>query len=102
MPAMTTCDDSAPDASARKPGAAQPPSRLVRSSHGRMLAGVASGLAGYLGVEVLVVRIIFAALVLGGGLGLPLYLACWLLIPDEGTDQSIATEFTDDVRAWRH
>lgn len=101
---MTSSDGGTQDASQRgdRRGPALPPRRLVRISRGRMLAGVASGLAGYLGVEVLVVRIIFAALVLAGGSGLPIYLACWLLIPDEGTDQSIATEFTHDLQAWRH
>jgi len=78
------------------------PRRLVRARDGRMLAGVASGIAGYLGVDVLIVRIIFAVLALAGGAAVPIYLACWLLIPDEGSEQSIATEFASDVQAWRH
>lgn len=78
------------------------PRRLVRVRDGRMLAGVASGLAGYLGVDVLIVRIIIVVLALAGGAAVPLYLACWLLIPDEGSEQSIATEFTQDMQTWRH
>ena len=78
------------------------PRHLVRARYGRMLAGVASGIGGYLGVDVLIVRIIFAVLALAGGAGVPIYLACWLLIPDEGSEQSIATEFASDVQAWRH
>lgn len=58
-----------------------------------MLAGVASGLARYLGVDVTVVRIVLVVLAAVGGAGVPLYLAGWLLIPEEGSEQSIASEF---------
>jgi phage shock protein PspC (stress-responsive transcriptional regulator) len=50
-----------------------------------MLAGVAAGIARYLGVDVTVVRIVFAVLAVVGGAGVPLYLAGWLLIPEEGS-----------------
>jgi phage shock protein PspC (stress-responsive transcriptional regulator) len=65
----------------------------------RMLAGVASGVARYFGLDVTVVRIIFAVLAVVGGAGLPLYLAGWLLIPDEGADQSIASAFIQSVQS---
>ena len=55
-----------------------------------MLGGVAAGLARYTGVDVTIVRIAFVVLTLIGGAGIPLYLAGLLLIPDEGTDQSLA------------
>jgi phage shock protein PspC (stress-responsive transcriptional regulator) len=55
-----------------------------------MLAGVASGIADYLAVDVTIVRIAFAVLCLFGGAGLPLYLAGWLLIPEQGCGTSIA------------
>jgi phage shock protein PspC (stress-responsive transcriptional regulator) len=64
-----------------------------------MLAGVASGVARYFGLDVTVVRIIFAVLAVVGGAGLPLYLAGWLLIPDEGADQSIASAFIQSVQS---
>ncbi len=66
---------------------------LRRPVHDRMLAGVASGIARYLGVDAAIVRIVLVVLTFAGGAGLPLYLAGWLLIPEEGTDQSIASEF---------
>ena len=47
-----------------------------------MIAGVAAGVADYLGVDPTVVRIVFVVLAFVGGTGLPLYLAGWLLIPD--------------------
>ncbi len=57
-----------------------------------MLAGVAVGLADYFDVDPTLVRIGFVALTLLGGLAVPLYLAGWLLIPEEGSDVSVAEE----------
>ena len=63
---------------------------LRRPFEDRMLAGVAAGLGRYFGVDTTIVRIVFVVLTLVGGAGIPLYLAGLLLIPDEGSDQSIA------------
>ena len=71
---------------------------LRRPIHDRMLTGVAAGLAGYFGVDVTIVRIAFAVLTVVGGAGIPLYLAGLLLIPEEGSDQSIAAEFFESRR----
>jgi len=57
-----------------------------------MLAGVAAGLAQYLDIDVTIVRIVLVVLAIAGGAGVPLYLAGWLLIPEEGAEQSIASE----------
>ena len=65
---------------------------LRRPVDDRMLAGVASGVARYIGVDVNLVRITFVVLAFLGGAALPLYVAGWLLIPEEGADQSIAGE----------
>jgi phage shock protein PspC (stress-responsive transcriptional regulator) len=75
------------------------PQPLRRPFQDRMLAGVAAGAARYLGVDVTIVRIAFAVLTVIGGAGIPLYLAGWLLIPDEGSDQSIASEFIERLQA---
>jgi phage shock protein PspC (stress-responsive transcriptional regulator) len=66
--------------------------RLHRRRHGRMLGGVAVGLADYFDVDPTLVRIGFVALLFLGGLSVPLYLAGWALIPDDETDTSIAEE----------
>ncbi len=66
--------------------------RLHRGGRGRMLAGVAVGLADYFDVDPTIVRIGFVALAFLGGLAVPLYLAGWLLIPDENSDTSVAEE----------
>ncbi len=72
---------------------------LYRPFHGRMLAGVAAGVADYLGVDVTIVRIILAVLTVMGGAGIPIYLAGWLLIPEEGAGQSLASELIQSLSA---
>jgi len=64
--------------------------RLERPLKGRMVAGVAAGLAEYLDVDPTVVRVIFAAVSLFAGVGVLIYLAGWLLIPEQGEQRSIA------------
>jgi len=71
---------------------------LRRSAQGRMAGGVAAGLARYLGLDATLVRIAFLVLIIFTGAGLPLYLAGWLLIPEEGSDQSIASAFIESRR----
>jgi phage shock protein C len=68
--------------------------QLRRSSDDKMLAGVAGGVARYLNADVTLVRVIVAALVLFTGAGAALYIAAWLLIPQDGEDQSIAAAWT--------
>ncbi len=75
------------------------PQPLFRPFQDRMLAGVAVGIARYLGVDVTIVRIVLAVLTVVGGVGVPLYLAGWLLIPEEGRDQSIAADFIQSLQA---
>ena len=64
-----------------------------------MLAGVAVGLADYFDVDPTIVRVGFVALAFLGGLAVPLYLAGWLLIPDEESDVSVAEELLARERA---
>jgi phage shock protein PspC (stress-responsive transcriptional regulator) len=63
---------------------------LRRSVDGRILGGVAAGLATYFALDVTHVRLAFMALSILGGAGVPLYLAAWLLIPEHGSDLAIA------------
>jgi phage shock protein PspC (stress-responsive transcriptional regulator) len=43
-------------------------------------------------IDVMIVRIAIVVLCLVGGAGVPLYLAGWLLIPEQGSEWSIASE----------
>jgi phage shock protein C len=74
------------------------PGSLERPLAGRMLAGVAAGVAEYLDVDVTLVRIAFAVTGLLGGIGLPLYVAAWLLVPEEGSPESVADEMLARIR----
>ena len=71
---------------------------LRRPYSDRVLTGVAAGLARYFGVDVTIVRIAFVVLTIVGGAGVPLYLAGLLLIPEEGSDQSIAGAIIESVQ----
>ncbi|WP_399086983.1 PspC domain-containing protein [Streptomyces sp. BBFR2] len=60
----------------------EPPVRkLYRSADGRLLGGVARGLAGHLGLPVSWVRVVFVALFLAEGMGALLYAAFWFFVP---------------------
>jgi phage shock protein PspC (stress-responsive transcriptional regulator) len=75
------------------------PRQLSRPVHDRMLGGVAAGIARYFGADPTVARIIFAVLAVFGGAGIPLYLAGWLLIPEEGCEESIASTFVHSLQS---
>src|ERR1700747_1253049 len=79
-------------ARAQRPGLRRP----VQDS---VVAGVAAGLARYLGVDVMIIRLAFVVLTVVGGAGIPLYLAGLLLIPEEGSDQSIASSLIESLRS---
>jgi signal transduction histidine kinase/phage shock protein PspC (stress-responsive transcriptional regulator) len=87
---------TAPAADARAPQ--RPP--LVRRSDGRLLAGVANGIAAHLGVNVTVVRLVFALLLVNGVGGLA-YLALWILVPDQSDDGSGRTRLRSVGEAIR-
>jgi len=72
---------------------------LRRPFEGGMVAGVAAGLARYFGVDPVIVRIAFVVLTVVGGAGIPLYLAGLLLIPEEGTDVSIAGSIIESLQS---
>ncbi|MCB0873243.1 MAG: PspC domain-containing protein [Thermoleophilia bacterium] len=57
--------------------------RLTRSADDRVIAGVCGGLARYFKIDPLITRIAAVGLVFVGGVGIVLYLAAWLLVPDE-------------------
>jgi phage shock protein PspC (stress-responsive transcriptional regulator) len=93
-------DDPALGPGVEPPKASAPTERLHRRRHGRMVAGVAGGLADYLDVDPALVRIGFVALALLGGLAIPLYIGGWLVIPDEGGGPTVAEELLARERAW--
>jgi phage shock protein PspC (stress-responsive transcriptional regulator)/predicted membrane protein len=78
-----TTDTSPPPA---PPHTARPP--LRRSITDRKVAGVAGGLGRYFNVDPLIFRVVFVTLAIFGGSGLLLYAVGWLLVPEEGDNES--------------
>jgi phage shock protein PspC (stress-responsive transcriptional regulator) len=68
----------------------QEPRLLRRATQGRIFGGVATALAKYFALDVTLVRVVLVALVFFGGAGVPLYLAAWVLVPEEGSNIAIA------------
>jgi phage shock protein PspC (stress-responsive transcriptional regulator) len=71
---------------------------LVRSLRDRKVAGVAGGIADHLNIDPLLMRIAFVVSAFAGGIGLLLYLAGWILIPEEG-DQGPHRSAIDRARS---
>lgn len=55
--------------------------KLYRNTNDQMLAGVCSGLADYLDLDVTIVRLIFVALFFMGGNGFLIYIILWIITP---------------------
>ena len=69
--------------------------RLRKSDHDRLMLGVCGGLAEYLNLDSVAVRLAFVVLGLAGGLGLAVYLALAMLLP-----RALDGDF-DAARMWR-
>jgi phage shock protein C len=73
--------------------------RLYRSRKGQMVAGVCAGLAEHFGVDVNLVRLAFAVFTIIFGAGVLIYLAAWIILPEEGEDGSIAENWVNKRRS---
>jgi phage shock protein C len=67
------------------PDSSQQTRRIYRSRTDRILGGVAGGLAKYLGVDPVLIRLAFVAL-LFAGIGVLLYIVAWIIVPEEPAD----------------
>ncbi len=62
----------------------RPARPLTRLRDDRKIAGVCSGIARYLGIDVTLVRILTLVLAIcPPGIGLIFYLVCWIVMPQE-------------------
>ena len=86
-----------PDATSPHGDSFPGPPTLRRPIHGRMVAGVAAAVARYFDVDPVLVRIALVVLTFFGGSGLMLYLAGWLLIPEETAECSIGEHWLDHL-----
>lgn len=63
--------------------------RLTRAVRGRLLGGVAAGLARHLGLDPVVVRLAFMALSVGG-IGIAVYAALYFFVPNDSSEEEAA------------
>jgi signal transduction histidine kinase/phage shock protein PspC (stress-responsive transcriptional regulator) len=63
--------------------ASQPPP-LRRDRQGAVIGGVCAGFGRRLGIDPIVLRVVFIAASAAGGLGCGLYLLAWIVVPAEG------------------
>ena len=75
------------------PDAGPGPHRLRRDMQHRMLGGVAAGIARYLDIDVVIVRVAIAVLTVLGGSGALIYVAAWLLIPADDEPHPLAQQW---------
>jgi phage shock protein C len=66
-----------------KGGAMDSTRKLYRSKTDRKLAGVCGGLAQYFNIDATLIRVLFVVLAVLGGSGLVLYVALWIIVPNE-------------------
>jgi phage shock protein PspC (stress-responsive transcriptional regulator) len=78
------------DAGSEAGGDGEPRPRITRGSEHKVLAGVCEGAGRFFGIDPVIFRIVLAVLSLTGGIGLILYGMGWLVIPQEGEEQSEA------------
>lgn len=65
---------------------------ISRSRQNRILGGVAAGLAEYLSIDPLVVRILFVISGFFSGIGILLYIIMWIVVPEENITNFSATD----------
>jgi phage shock protein C len=57
--------------------------KLYRSKTDRVLAGVCGGLAEYFHLDATLIRVLFVLPAVLGGAGLVLYVAMWIIVPNQ-------------------
>ncbi len=72
--------------------------KLYRSRKDAMVAGVCGGIAEYVGIDSAIVRLIFAVLVMAGGIGVLAYFLAWIIIPEGSNDSSFEKEDGSQTR----
>ncbi len=84
-------DDEQPEhkADRARDDKADAPKRLYRNTQRGMIAGVAAGLAEYIGVDATIVRILFVVLTLASGSGILVYIILWLIVPEAKTGSDV-------------
>ena len=59
----------------------KPVKRLYRSGKDKLLGGVCGGVGEYLGVDPVLIRLLWVIAALGWGTGILAYIIAWIIIP---------------------
>lgn len=70
--------------------------QLTRNTEDQMLSGVCSGLANYLNVDPVLVRLAFVLMTLFHGSGLLFYIILAIIMPETGEPVAKANSFDDE------
>ncbi len=63
---------------------ASEPKKLYRSRSSRMISGVCGGLAEYMNIDPLVVRLVFViTAIFGASIGFWVYIIMWIAVPEQ-------------------
>ncbi len=72
---------------------------LTRSDTDKMIAGVCGGIAAYLGIDSVIVRLLFALLALASGIGIFIYIVLWVIMPGDDLENHIKVGVAPDLGA---
>jgi phage shock protein C len=70
--------------------------KLMRKRSDQMVFGVASGIADYLNIDPVIVRLLFVLMALTGGHGILVYLILTIIMPEEGAPVGKAHVFDEE------
>ena len=71
-------------------------SRLTRSETDQMIAGVCGGIAAYLDIDSVFIRLAFVLLAFASGIGVAIYVIMWIVMPRESTITASDAEVMQD------
>jgi signal transduction histidine kinase/phage shock protein PspC (stress-responsive transcriptional regulator) len=84
------------------PTSARPARPKLRRAMGhKHVAGVAGGIARSIGIDPLIVRVAFVIVTIVSGLGVPIYLAGWALIPPDSGGSALASRLRTRPGSWQ-
>ena len=59
--------------------------KMFRDPERKVISGVSAGVAAFLGIDIVAVRVLFIVFTFAGGLGLFVYIVLWLIVPEART-----------------
>jgi phage shock protein PspC (stress-responsive transcriptional regulator) len=59
--------------------------KMFRDGDRKVIGGVSGGIAAYLGIDIIAVRVLFIIFTIAGGLGVFIYIVLWIILPEART-----------------